>query len=238
MKAGILGICLVSVLYCLPAGMCSAADASKETAITVTADFTYKMGDGDTREDARALALFGARLKAINLAAKYLTHKGSLEHYEKKQNEIFCLTADGIQASILSEKFDPRLKSFHVRITSAISDLDFIKAEIENLALIKEEARFSFGREMEQPVVEEIAPGKELSRGYRYIRKGHWRVAIIYLDHFQKKYPNWGEVFMARAIALYAMDDSIGMISALQRACELDNSEACSELSGLSPELP
>ena len=217
--------------------VCNAEEVPKETAIAVTGDFTYKMGAGDTRKKASVLALFGAKLKAVNLAAKYLSHKGVLEHYENKQNEIFYLTTDEIQVSIASEKFDPQLRSYYVKITSWISPLDFIKAQIKDLALIKEEARFSYGKEMEQPVTKEIDPGNELSRAYRYIRKGHWRIAIIYLDHLQKKYPNWGEVFMARAIAFFAMDDSIGMINALRRACALENQEACSELSGLDAEL-
>ncbi len=238
MKVRTAWISLSLVSAFLLSAVCGAVEVPKEASIAVTADCTYKLGTGDTRKKAKALALFGARLKAVNLAAKYLTHKGVLEHYEKKQSEIYCLTTDTIETSIVSEEFDPQLKSYSVKITSRITTLDFIKAQIENLALIKEEAHFTYGREMEQPVSGKIDPGKELSRAYRYIREGHWRIAIIYLDHLQKKYPNWGEVFMARAIAFYAMEDSVGMIRALRRACGLENQDACDELSGLDIELP
>ena len=73
---------------------CSASDKKKDDIIKVTTEFTYRLGDEDSKEKSRALALFGAKLKAVNLAAKYLTHKGLLEHYENKQNEIFCLTTN------------------------------------------------------------------------------------------------------------------------------------------------
>ena len=126
-----ISLCLVSVFWLT--AICGAEEVSKETGITVTADYTYKMGAVDTRKTARALALFGAKLKAVNLAAKYLTHKGVLEHYEKKQSEIFYLTIDEIQASIASENFSPQLKSYYVKIISKITTLDFIKAEIKDL---------------------------------------------------------------------------------------------------------
>ena len=80
------------ILLVVPAAANSmAADAPGENSIVVVTDFTYHRGDTDSVPKAKALAQFGAKYKAVQLAAKYLTHKGLLEHYEKKQNEIFCL---------------------------------------------------------------------------------------------------------------------------------------------------
>ncbi len=84
---------------------------------------------------------------------------------------------------------------------------------------------------MEQYVNKTIEPGKEISRAYRYIRKKERRIAIIYLNHLQKKYPNWSELYLAKAIGFYISNDIEGMMSALQMSCNLGNKEACDDLS-------
>jgi hypothetical protein len=157
-----------------------------------------------------------------------------LEHYEKKQNEIFCLTTNEIQVSIIDEEFYQDMKSYYVKIKSEVTSIDFIKAQIKDVELEKNESSFSYSEEMEQPVSKIIDPGKELSRAYRYIRKEQWRISIIYLDHLEKKYPHWGDVFLAKAIAFYGMDQIDRMVDALKTACSLNNQEACNELLSFS----
>jgi hypothetical protein len=227
-------ISLVVLLFTLSTWPCSAEDQKRDDTIRVITQFTYRTGNKDSKEKSRALALFGAKLKAVNLAAKYLTHKGVLEHYEKKQGEIFCLATNEIQVSIIDEKFYQDINSYYVKIKSEVTSVDFIKAQIKDVELEKNESRFSYSEEMEQPVSKIIDPGGELSRAYRYIRKEQWRISIIYLDHLEKKYPNWGDVFLAKAIAFYGMDQIDGMVDALKTACSLDNQEACNELLSFS----
>jgi hypothetical protein len=77
-KSIAIGIFLLLIIF--TAGVYAATERPSEDALTVTADFAYRCREGDLRPEARALALFGARLRAVNLAAKYLTHKGLLEH--------------------------------------------------------------------------------------------------------------------------------------------------------------
>ena len=90
----------------------------------------------------------------------------------------------------------------------------------------------------EQPVMADIEPGRELARAYRYIRQRQWRIAIIYLDHLQKKYPAWGDLYLAKAVAFYGMNDPEDMKTALTKACRLDSREACSELQSFSSDQP
>ena len=213
---------------------CGAADQKRNDTIKVITDYVYRMGDKDSQEKSRALCLFGAKLKAVNLAAKYLTHKGMLEHYEKKQSEIFCLTTNEIKVSIIDEKFYQDINSYYVKIKSEVTSIDFIKAQIKDSELEKNESSFSYSEEMEQPISKIINPGEELSRAYRYIRKEQWRISIIYLGHLEKKYPHWGDVFLAKAIAFYGMDDIDKMVDALKTACSLNNQEACNELLSFS----
>ena len=227
-------VSLIVLLLIMSSWPCSADDQKRDDAIRVITEFTYRTGNRDSKEKSRALALFGAKLKAVNLAAKYLTHKGVLEHYEKKQNEIFCLTANEIQASIIDEKIYQDINSYFVKIQSEITSIDFIKAQIRDDELEKAESSFSYSEEMEQPVSKIVDPGEELSRAYRYIRKEQWRISIIYLDHLEKKYPYWGDVFLGKAIAFYGMDQMDKMVDALKTACSLDNQEACHELLSFS----
>lgn len=222
----------LSIFLC--AVVCNAGGLPQDGIFTIVTDSTYRMGAGDSEEMARTLALFEAKMKAVTLAAKYLTHKGELAHYEKRQNEIFHLVPRQITPVVLEEKFDSASRSRYIKIRSEISSLDFIHAEIEDAKLQEKEEHFSFDREMEQTVSGEIEPGKELSRAYRYIRKGEWRMAIIFLDHLEKKYANWGEVLLAKAIALYGTGDKTGMMDALADACRMGNQEACSELSSFN----
>lgn len=202
--------------------------------VTLFPEFKYPIGKGDSKVKSRALALFGAKLKAVVFSAKYLTHKGLLEHYGKKQNEIFCLTPREIYTEIIDEEIQEAGKIYYVRIKTEIKNSDFIKAEIKNLELEKNELKLSYAEEMEQHVIKAIDPGLELSRAYRHIRKAQWRLAIIYLDHLGKKYPNWGDVYLAKALAFYGQDDIEKMKDALKTACSLDNQEACNDFQNIN----
>lgn len=56
-------------------------------------------------ETVRAMALYGAKHKAVLLAAKHLAGRGLLEDYGDKQMEIFCLLTDELKSSIIDESF-------------------------------------------------------------------------------------------------------------------------------------
>ncbi len=98
----------------------------------------------------------------------------------------------------------------------------------------KNELKLSYAEEMGQNVAGAIDPGMELSRAYRHIRKRQWRLAIIYLDHLGKKYPNWGEIYLAKALGFYGQDDIQNMKDALKTACSLDNQEACNDFQSIT----
>jgi hypothetical protein len=220
----------IPFLFAIP---CMAGDHVADDSVLRITEFTYRAGKGDSREISRALALFGAKMKAVRLSAKYLMHKGILKHYGKRQNEIFCLAASTLEETIIGEKFSEKNAAYFVRIRTEARSTDFIQAEIRDLELEKAESRFSYDEEMEQPVSKTIDPGEELSRAYRYIRQGHWRIAVIYLDHLSKKYPHWSDVHMAKAIGFYCLHDETRMAEALKKACSLGSREACDDLVSL-----
>ena len=212
-----------------PAVSLSETDSDLQEMHTVTA-FSYHAGPGDTRETARALTLFGAQHKAVLWFAERLIGRGLQIDYGDKQREIFCLAADELQFRLIDESFTEKTNTYTIRIQVAVSLSDFVKAEIRNAALEKEEMQFSFQEEMEPVVPQAIDPAKEMSRAYRYVRKGHWRMAIIYLDHLEKKYPHWGALFHAKAMGFKGMHETERAIEAQSLACELGNQEACSEI--------
>jgi hypothetical protein len=223
------------VLLVIAASSCGADASQWSDTIPLVTTFTQQSGPEDPPTKARALALFGAKQEAVRTAAKYLTHKGLLEHYGHKESEIFCLAVNEIEAEVIEAQYRPQDRTYTVKVRTATTIVDFIRAQIKDLEMEKEEAAFSYTKEMEQPVMAVVDPAVELSRAYRYIRKQQWRIAIIYLDHLEKKYPYWGELFLARAIALYGMNATEQMAAALHQACTLNNQEACRELRSLAP---
>ncbi len=222
------------LLHSHPAVALSETDSDLQGMQTVTT-FSYRAGPGDTREKTRALALFGAQHKAVLRSAETLASGGLPIDYGDKQREIFCLAADELQFHVVDESFSEKNDSYTITINATVSLGDFVKAEIRNAALEKEEMQFSFQEEMEPVVPQAIDPAKDLSRAYRYIRKHHWRMAIIYLDHLEKKYPHWGTLFHAKAMGFKGMHETERAIESLSLACDLGNQDACIELEAVDP---
>lgn len=230
MKTAVKILFLVIVLVHFPPDVSlSETDRDLQEIQTVT-EFSYHAGAGDTRETARALTLFGAQYKAVLRSAERLIGGGLLVEYGDKRREIFCLAADELPFRVIDESFVEKTNTSTVTIKATVSLSDFIRAEIRNAALEKEEMQFSFQEEMEPVVLQAIDPARELSRAYRYVRKGHWRMAIIYLDHLEKKYPHWGALFHAKALGFKGMHETERAVEALSLACELGNQEACGEI--------
>lgn len=233
MKFNLLSIGLTAVIILLtPPGSYSRASENEGTFRIVT-DFSYKMASRDSAAVYKALGRYGAKIQAVDLAAKYLTHKGLLENYGHRKKEIYCLTVDEVQAEILAEEVRPEAGFYYLKLRSKVSVSDFIKAEIKDLKLDEEEKQMSWQTEMEQPLSEKIDPAQELSRAYRYIRRRQWRIAVIYLDHLEKKYAHWSEVYLAKAIGYYGLHGTDKMKTALKTSCSLGNQEACDDLAGL-----
>ncbi len=212
----------------------SGMDAGSRQIEAVTT-FSYRAGSGDSPETARALALYGAKYKAVLLSAKQLADNGVLKDYGERQMEILCLVADELPADIVDAAFVKEGSTYRVTIKSSASLADFVRAEIRNAAFEEIERHFSLQEEMEPVVLPTIAPAQELSRAYRYISNHHWRMAIIYLDHLERKYPHWGTLLLAKAMAYLGMHETERTVSALSSACYLGDQDACLKINELDP---
>ena len=206
-----------------------------DNVIEVEAKGSYLMGDGNSKQLARQLALFEAKRAALETAGKYLTHKSLIPFYEMKKEEIYSLAARETQAKIIEERWEPIGKTIKclIRIRVKVQVSDFIKAGIQDQKLEKKDEKESLLEEMDPVLSKEIDPGKDIAKAYRLLRKREWRMAVIYLDHMEKKYPNWGNIYLAKAIALYALNAPSEMKKALKMACGLGNHQACDDLKHL-----
>jgi hypothetical protein len=97
----------------------------------------------------------------------------------------------------------------------------------------KKEAKESFREEMEQHISVEIDPGRDIAKAYRLLREKKWRIAIIYLSHLGKKYPNWDSIYVAKAITYYILHEPMFMKKALNEACRLGNQMAYDDLKNI-----
>jgi hypothetical protein len=58
-------------------------------------------------------------------------------------------------------------------------------------------------------------------------------MAMIYLNHLDKKYPNWAEIHMAKSLVYYNHHKPESMKEALGKACRLGNETACDDLANI-----
>lgn len=215
---------LLSVILFAPVDLCLGADT-----VTVQTEFVYQAGENDSKEISRALALFGARRAAIALAAETLTQQGLLKNYQEQTEEIYCLAADNIEVRIARERYTQTDRRFAVAIEAVVDLADFMEADNQNQSLVDEEDAFPWREEMEQSVSRAVDPGRELSRAHRYLRRDETRIAIIYLDHLSKKYPNWSDVYYLRALGFERMHYEDQRGEDLKKACALGHEAACRE---------
>jgi hypothetical protein len=211
------------------------ASAAEDNVIEVEAEGSCQIADSYPIELAKSLALFTAKRKAVDLAGRYLSRRSLIEVYELDKDEIYSLAAREIAAEILTENRQAVGKSsiYRVRIKARVRASDFVKAELEDRKLVESETHESYHEEMEQVVSAEIDPGKDINKAYRLLRERKWRMALIYMTHLEKKYPNWAAIHMAKALVYYVFHEPVSMKKALNKACRLGDNTACDDLKNI-----
>ena len=213
----------------------AALAAEEKSIFEIETDGSYRMETDASSDLARRVALFKAKRKAVDLAGRYLSRKDLIKPYEFNRDENYSLAAREILSEILEEKRETigKISTYRLRIRSRIEPSDFVKAEIEDSKQEKEEAKESYQEEMEQNISAEIDPGRDIAKAYRLLREKKWRITMIYLNHLEKKYPNWDSIYMAKAITHYILHEPVFMEKALNKACRLGNATACDDLKNL-----
>jgi hypothetical protein len=211
------------------------SSTTEDNVLEVEAEGRYQIADGHPIELAKSMALFTAKRKAVDLAGRYLSRRSLIEVYELDKDEIYSLAAREIEVEILEEKRQKAGKSliYCVRIKARVRASDFVKAELEDRKLVKSEVHESYHEEMEQVVPARIDPGKDICKAYRLMRERKWRMALIYMNHLEKKYPNWAAIHMAKAFVYYVYHEPVSMKRALNTACRLGDDTACDDLKNI-----
>ena len=211
------------------------AQKIEQDAVVIVTQASYLSQPDDSTTLAKVLAQYGARRNAVETAGRYFVIKGLVESYEKKKEEIYSLATDEIETVVREEKWVPAGKSkrYVVQIESRIYPADLIQAEIQNKKLEIQQADDTLREELEPGIQPKLNPARDIAKAYRYFRTAHWRPASIYLDRLEGKYPHWSEIFMAEAIAFYALQEPLHMKKALETACSLENTKACEDLKTL-----
>jgi hypothetical protein len=209
--------------------------AVEDNVIEVEAAGSCQIAGGHPVELAKSIAFYAAKRKAVDLAGRYLSRKSLIEVYELDKDEIYSLVARNITAEIVEEKRQTIKKSsiYKVRINASVRASDFVKAELEERKLLESETHESYHEEMEQVLSAQIDPGKDISKTYRLLRERKWRIALIYMNHLEKKYPNWAALYMAKALVYYVFHEPVAMKKALNTACRLGNDTACDDLKNI-----
>ena len=223
-------ICVIFLICVYSQGF--SQDDSGNYAIEVESKGVYPFKAGDSKKLAKTMALFKAKRDAVELAGKYFRRKKLIEPYEHKRVEIYNILADEIKKDSFKEKWISISKpsEYVVKISVKISVIDFIRAEILNLEYEKKESRDTFLKKMEPTIGKDIKPGHCLAHAYRLIRKGQLRPAIIYLDSLKVKFPDWDDIYFAKSLVYYAMNELEDMKEMLKKACSLGADEACDDL--------
>lgn len=223
-------LCVVFLIFLNGFGF--SEDIGNDHAFEVQSEGVSLFKKGDSKKITKKLALFKAKKAAIELVGKYFQRKKLVEPYEQKKDEIYCIMADEINKNILKEKWilTGDSSKYFVRIRVKITPVDFIRAEILNLEYEKKEAKSSLRKKMEPAIGKKIEPGHDLAHAYRLLRKAQWRIAVIYLDRLEMKYPNFGDIHFAKSVAYYSMHEIETMRASLEKACKLGTEEACDDL--------
>jgi len=195
----------------------------------------YSMQAGVSDALAEQIVLFDAKRKAVEMAARYLARRDLIESYDRDREEIFSLAARKIDAKVLEKGTMPGKNGiiWFVRIRVRVLPSDFFAADILDEKLEQEDEKKTFLQEMEPSLSKKIDPGKDISEAYRLIHEEKWRMALIYLDRLEKKYPGWSEIYRVKALGYYALNDADNFNASLEKACGLGNDGACQELQSL-----
>jgi hypothetical protein len=211
------------------------ASAAVNDVFEIEAEGSYRMEVDSSVDLAKKVALFSAKRKAVDLAGRYLSRKSLIEVYELNRDEIYSLAAREIKAEILEEKYQTvgKISTCRVRIRARVQASDFVKAEMADTKQEKKEAKESYQEEMGQHISAEIDPGRDIAKAYRLLREKKWRITMIYLNHLEKKYPNWDSIYLAKALIHYIFHEPVFMKKALNEACRLGNQMACNDLKNI-----
>lgn len=209
--------------------------SAEEPPMEVEAEGSYLMGDRDSRQDARKLALFEAKRQALEKAGTTLSSVTKVENYEVVKDEIINRSAGRIQAAVLDEKWESSGVTMicRVRIRAKVYAKD-LQAEVTEPAVTSvsptdpvPSARYTGTDQLAETAFD---PGEQLAAAQKLIRGDRFKAALEILERLEERYPNLSFVHGLKARALMGLRKPNLALQSLTRACDLGERRACEEL--------
>ena len=199
--------------------------AQEDESVEVEAEGSYLMGDRDSKQDARQLALFEAKRSALEKAGTMLSSSTRVENFEVVKDEIYSQAAGRIQSEIIDEKWESvgqgRTMCVRLRIRARVSpqDLQYEPEPEKNESQIE--------TAVEQIEQKKFDPGKAFALAQSLLFDDKNRAALRVLNAMEKRNPNSARIYMLKAAALRREGHPRLAFESLVRACRLGNKRAC-----------
>jgi len=221
----------------------SSALAQDTEEIVVEAEGTYLMGDRDSKQAAREMALFEAKRMALEKAGTVLASSTRVENYEVVKDEILSRAAGQLKVEVLEEKWEHCDATMRVRIRIKAK----VKPEYLEVGLDQDQSPASPTQTVsptlpsnsyqKQPspgsLSEHTDPGKTMAEIYRLIRQRQYRPAMQKIKKMQTIYPNLARLYLLEARIHHEIHKERAAVIALRRACSLGSELACDRLKKL-----
>ncbi len=152
----LLAVVLLPVM--LPSAVLSFGEPSAQKTVVVT-ECSNHAGPSVPIEIARSLALYGAKYKAVVIIIERLAGGDWLKDSWDRHREVFYLLASDLPFNMIDESFSEDRLTYTVKIKSRLSLTDYLRAEMTNAALDKEESHLSLQEEMTPVISPRMMPG-------------------------------------------------------------------------------
>ena len=207
----------------------------------IVADGTYTIGESETIEDGKFMALQNAKRNAIEQAGTYIVSCSRTNNYTLSQDEINSVAAGVIKTTILEETQTANASSmtFYVRIRADIDQTDIdniLKAAHSASEEVKASNKMVYlkkilaNSEDKQTIITEINDNRMLleaskyyNEGNRLLLRGQLQEAIDQLNIALSISHNYASAYADRGIAYALLHNDAQATSDLYNALQLNS---------------
>jgi hypothetical protein len=228
-------VCLVFLLLFVPSAL-----AQNLEEVVVEAEGTYLMGDRDSKQTARELALYEAKRMALEKAGTALASSTRIENYEVVKDEILNRAAGRLKVEVLEEKWEHCDATMRVRIRIRAKvkpeylevDLNDRQVSDSSLQVVSHSYSTDFNQKehFQINLSRKNDPGNAIAKIYPLIRQQQYAVAMQKIKKLQNIYPNLARLYVLEAKIFYELHRKRESIKALRHACSLGSDWACQRL--------
>ncbi|WP_457572197.1 hypothetical protein [Desulfovulcanus sp.] len=230
-------ICLFFIL--------SSAWAQNQEEVVVEAEGSYLMGDRDSKQTARELALYEAKRMALEKAGTVLASSTRVENYEVVKDEILSRAAGRLKVEVLEEKWEHCDSTMRVRVRiRARIKPEYLEADLDEQqspvisstnklsgsSPQNTQARTSFNKQVQ---IKQADFGQIFANIYQLIRQHKYRLALQKVKGLEARLPNLPRVHILKAQIYHVLHKERLALASLKRACSLGSDKACKQLSNL-----